>query len=207
MELKDHKPLASGDLSSGPFVILFSSYGSPSESPVPSAGGSTPVELTAAQRVSIRPLPYNNSKVSLYFTRDEFNEVVAGFCEYNTENDGNPFLLSPEKIHLTAEWKSPSSNGRVDFLVKSVNWAIECSREGNCLEDHISRFQPGGIYYPMIKSGEFRDYILLDFRTSMPKKVRDNVLFLYFIVYSDNYATYDIYDAKLNLMDRVALLE
>jgi len=178
MELKDHKPLASGDLSSGPFVILFSSYGSPSESPVPSAGGSTPVELTAAQRVSIRPLPYNNSKVSLYFTRDEFNEVVAGFCEYNTEND-----------------------------VKSVNWAIECSREGNCLEDHISRFQPGGIYYPMIKSGEFRDYILLDFRTSMPKKVRDNVLFLYFIVYSDNYATYDIYDAKLNLMDRVALLE
>jgi len=111
-------------------------------------------------------------------------------------------------LHLTPEWKGLSSNGEVDFHIRSVKWAIECVREGDRLKEHISGFQPGGRYYPMIASGEIRDYILLDFRTSMPKKARDDTPFLYFIVYSDGYATYQIYDAQLNLVvDKVALLQ
>jgi hypothetical protein len=63
----------------------------------------------------------------------------------------------------------------------------------------------------------------MDFRTSKPKKARgmvafspgstnanrlDDLPFLYFIICSDNYTTYEIYDAKLNLVvDEVALLE
>ena len=145
-------------------------------------------------------------------------------AQYKHELTRGCYLALDCELHLTVEWKGPSSGGRVDFLIKSVKWAIDCVRDGDRLEDHISRFQPGGLYYPMIESGEFRDYILLDFRTSMPRKARgkftfssdsstnayqsDDVPFLYFIVYSDNYATYEIYDAKLNLVvDKVALLE
>ena len=71
-------------LSSSPLIsIWFACRGS---------GGSSSVELTAAQRVSIRQLPYTNSNVSLYFTCDECNEVMAGSC--NTEKHGDP--PSPE---------------------------------------------------------------------------------------------------------------
>jgi hypothetical protein len=81
-------------------------------------------------------------------------------------------------LHLTPEWKGLSSNGEVGFHIRSVKWAFECVREGDRLKERISRFQPGGRYYPMIASGEIRDYILLDFRTSMPKKARGIVTFL-----------------------------
>jgi hypothetical protein len=57
----------------------------------------------------------------------------------------------------------------VDFQIKSVGWAIECLRDGNGLNEHIKRFQPpDGKYYRWVKSGEVQDYILLDFRQSMP---------------------------------------
>ena len=133
------------------------------------------------------------------------------------------YLILGCNLFLTPEWKSLSSNGRVDFQIKSVKWAIECVREGDRLDEHVSRFQLGGTYYPMIISGEIRDYILLDFRTSKPRKARgmvafssgstnadrlDAVPFLYFIVYSDNYTTYEIYDAKLNIVvNKTGLLQ
>ena len=75
-------------------------------------------------------------------------------------------------MFLTSEWRGPSSDGMVDFYIKPVKWAIECDRDGDRLPQHIGRFQPGGIYYPWIESGEIRDYILLDFRTSKPEKAR-----------------------------------
>jgi len=110
------------------------------------------------------------------------------------------------RLFLTSEWKSPSYDGRVDFCIKPVKWAIECSREGNRLRQHISRFQRGGIYYPLIAAGEICDYILLDFRTSKPDMIRDDVPFLYFVIFSEDYASYEIYDAKLNLVVEEVLL-
>jgi hypothetical protein len=81
-------------------------------------------------------------------------------------------------VYLTSEWTGTALSGRVDFQIKSVKWAIECVREGKNLEEHIARFQPpGGKYYKGVTSGEIRKYILLDFRTSMPKKAR-SMLFL-----------------------------
>jgi len=95
----------------------------------------------------------------------------------------------------------------VDFYIKPVKWAIKCLRDGSDLLEHIERFQLGGTYYPWIVSGEIQDYILLDFRTSKPTKIRDDALFLYSIVFSKDYTSYMIYDAKLNLVvERVALL-
>ena len=76
----------------------------------------------------------------------------------------NPFLKD--------EWKSQFSDGKVDFYIESVKWAIECDREGDRLHQYITKFRPGGIYYPMIASREIQDYILLDFRTSKPDNIR-----------------------------------
>ena len=104
--------------------------------------------------------------------------------------------------------------GRIDFRIKDMKWVIGCVREGNRIDEHVGRFQPGGRYYKWITSGEVKDYIILDFRTSKPQKVRgmvtsfcssglmnanrlDNVPFLYFIVFSDDYTSYQTYDASM----------
>ena len=83
-------------------------------------------------------------------------------------------------IYITSEWLGQLSAGRVDFQIKSVGWAIECLRDGNGLNEHIKRFQPpDGKYYRWVKSGEVQDYILLDFRQSMPQKVRGTICLIY----------------------------
>jgi hypothetical protein len=85
-----------------------------------------------------------------------------------------------------------------------VKWVIECVRDGDEIDEHIERLQQGGRYYNWIVSGEVKEYIILDFRTSKPRKARsmvissrslrlmnanrlDNVPFLYFIVFSNDY--------------------
>jgi len=135
------------------------------------------------------------------------------------------YLVLGGNVHLISEWAGRLLGGRVDFQVMPVKWAIECVREGDRLEDHIARFLPEGKYYKWIMSEEIKEYILLDFRKSKPRKVRgivifsiplgrrrlirlDNVPFLYFIVFSDDYTSYETYDAKLNLVgERMALLQ
>ena len=79
-------------------------------------------------------------------------------------------------IHLSSEWSGKEKSGRVDFLVKSQKWAIECVRDGDKLEENISRFQGGGRYRRRIDSGEVEEYILLDFRKSQPRKIRGMTL-------------------------------
>jgi hypothetical protein len=95
-----------------------------------------------------------------------------------------------------------------------VEWVIECVRDGDKIDEHIERFQQGGKYHKWITPGEIKDYIILDFRTSKPRKARsrlylsvplglvnanrlDHISFLYFIVFSHNYTRYQIYDASV----------
>jgi hypothetical protein len=153
--------------------------------------------------------------------------VQVRWCRPRKQNIHTSFLVLAitilgQNLFLTPEWRGSSSNGQVDFYIKSVKWAIECVREGDRLDQHIARFQPGGLYYPSIATEEILDYILLDFRTSKPNKNRgmfafspsstnvnrlDDIPFLYFIVFSKDYTSYEIYDAKLNLVvERVALV-
>jgi hypothetical protein len=69
-------------------------------------------------------------------------------------------------------------------------------------EEHIRRFEPPrGRYYKWIQSGEIQEYVILDFRTSQPQKIRPNTPFLYFVVFSKDYTRYKIYDAALNLVE------
>jgi hypothetical protein len=86
----------SSDGDEGRRVILFASYGSPAERPLIHGGvGSPSIELTANQRVSIRPLFDNSQEVSLYFTRLEFDDVVTRVCRRSGEY-GQPFHPSSE---------------------------------------------------------------------------------------------------------------
>jgi hypothetical protein len=110
-------------------------------------------------------------------------------------------------VCLTSEWSGSSLVGRIDFRIKDVKWVIECVREGDRIEEHIGRFQQGGRYYNWIQSGEVEEYIILDFRTSRPQKIRDNVPFLYFIVFSAGYTSYQTYDASMKSVgEEIALL-
>jgi hypothetical protein len=103
-------------------VILFSSYGSPAEIPLKhSPVGSPPIQFSANQRVSIRPLSDNNKEVSLYFTRPEFDDAVARLCKYYGTN-GQPFHPSPELLDYIWEFSNGHPAGTsvvVDALIHS----------------------------------------------------------------------------------------
>jgi hypothetical protein len=115
------KPIAS-DGNAGRRVILFSSYGSPALSPVKhSLVGSPPVELSVRQRVSIRPLSSNNQKVSIYFTRPEFDDVVTRVCKVANEHR-QPFRPSPELLDYIWEFSNGHPSGTrvvLDALINS----------------------------------------------------------------------------------------
>jgi hypothetical protein len=74
-------------------------------------------------------------------------------------------------IYLSSECSGEGNNGHMNFLVKSQKWAIECIRDGNRLEEHISKFEEGGRYHSWITSGDIQEYILLDFRKSPRQKI------------------------------------
>lgn len=120
------KPLSSG-AAGGPIVILFSSYGSPSETPVRVIPGSAPIQLSPQQRVSVRPLFENNQDVSMYFTRSEFNDVVARVCKFHNK-DGQPFLPSSELLDYLWEFTNGHPGGTravLDALIHSdVSFSI-----------------------------------------------------------------------------------
>ena len=65
-----------------------------------------------------------------------------------------------------------SKAGRIGFFLKQPGWGIEIFRDGDLLEQHVSRFTVGGAYRSW---AIINDYILLDFRTKGPKKKRSPV--------------------------------
>ena len=81
----------------GPLVIPFSSYGSPTGTPVVGPPGSAPIHFSPRQRVSVKPLFENNLQVSLYFTREEFSDVAVRVCQHQNQ-DSYKFLPSDELI-------------------------------------------------------------------------------------------------------------
>ena len=85
------KRQASG-AAAGPYIALFSSFGSPGEIPVRYSGGSAPVQLSDAQRVSLRPTVH--VEFGLFFDESEFLEVVHHAT--TKEQYGQPFVPAAE---------------------------------------------------------------------------------------------------------------
>jgi hypothetical protein len=124
------KPLAS-DAQSGPFVILFSSFGFPAGSPieVPIEMGSAPVQFRPDQRVSIQPLPYASPKVSLYFNREEFDDVVTRFSK---KDDRNRFIPSEELMQHIWELTNGHPGGVRAIIEILIHSEVSISQLDNC---------------------------------------------------------------------------
>ncbi|KAI9652428.1 MAG: hypothetical protein M1829_001650 [Trizodia sp. TS-e1964] len=122
---------ASGRIT-GPYIILFSSYGSPSPTPAVGPPGSAPVQLRASQRVSVRPLAENNQSVFLYFTRAEYDDVLQ-----------RPFLLAKDLRDYIWEL-SAGHPGAVRAIIKSLLEARE-----------IRPFRKQGLYINLANAADY----------------------------------------------------
>lgn len=78
---------------------------------------------------------------------------------------GGGVNICPELLSATGK-----RSGRIDLFVPGKKWGIELTWEGSELAEHDGRFGPLGAYGVWLSSNEMVDYILLDFRTSMPTK-------------------------------------
>lgn len=64
--------------------------------------------------------------------------------------------------------KGVKGGGAIDFYLESKKWGVEMTRDGEQLSSHYGRFQPGGNYHRWIWDGTLADWVLLDFRSTIP---------------------------------------
>ena len=83
------KPVA--DTCFGPMIALFSSYGSPLEGRP--AGKIGLMRFAFGQQMSIRPLTRDNIQFSIFFARQEFEDLIR-LTRSQSGVDGEPFVLS-----------------------------------------------------------------------------------------------------------------
>ncbi|CAA7269652.1 unnamed protein product [Cyclocybe aegerita] len=96
-------------------------------------------------------------------------------------------------IQMSPEYRTPhdaARQGRIDFLVIKRGWGIEIIRDGNELEQHGSRFKPGGAYHPWISGNILQEYVMLDFRRTTPMKAHPSLPQLFHVVFAEDYSTY-----------------
>ena len=104
------KPVA--DTRDGPMIALFGSYGSPTQGPGPYI---TPMHFAPEQRMSIRPSQVDNTQLSIFFTREEFEDIIAlmskqsGVC-------GQPFRLSRDCVDYLWLYSNGHPGGIVALL-------------------------------------------------------------------------------------------
>ncbi|PGH34375.1 hypothetical protein GX50_02742 [[Emmonsia] crescens] len=70
---------------------------------------------------------------------------------------------------------------------------------GQNLDEHVARFESGGRYFPWLQTQEIQEYIILDFRRSHPPK-KPGYDRLFYVVFSEDYTTYQLYNSKLDLI-------
>jgi len=130
-------------------------------------------------------------------------------AQYQAEFNRSLHSLIDGSVVMTPEFASAARAraGRIDFFVHGKKWGIECTREGDRLKDHISRFGAGGAYGKWLQSSDMEDYILLDFRTTVPIKKHSEYKNLFHVVFVDNHTQVSILDNKLQGQTTFALME
>lgn len=94
-------------------------------------------------------------------------------AQYQDEFYRSVFSATFGNVRLSPEFASARKAcvaGRIDFFIPVVKWGIEFTRDGNRLDEHSSRFAQSGAYGAWLKSGDMADYILLDCRTTIPRR-------------------------------------
>jgi hypothetical protein len=75
--------------------------------------------------VSVRPLFDNNPDVSLYFSRQEFDDVVRRVRNYHSA-DGQPFIPSSELVDYIWEFSNGHPGGVHALLDFLINLEVVC---------------------------------------------------------------------------------
>jgi len=78
--------------------------------------------------------------------------------------------LTRGNVRISPEYAAAfgSRAGRIDFFIPGKKWGIELTREGSKLDEHGSRFAKDGAYGQWLQTSDMEDYVLLDFRSTMP---------------------------------------
>jgi hypothetical protein len=89
------------------------------------------------------------------------------------------FQVCPE---LSIDFQGSSTSGEIDFYIDgNLRWGIELLIKGSKLKEHISRFEVGGLYYPLAVN----QFVVVDFRffeklAAPDVKFRENTIIVYF---------------------------
>lgn len=81
-------------------------------------------------------------------------------------------ILTHGNVRISPEYAAAAGSrpGRIDFFIPSMKWGIEVTRDGSKLEEHNARFADNGAYGQWLKTSDMKDYVLLDFRGTMPTR-------------------------------------
>jgi hypothetical protein len=101
----------------------------------------------------------------------------------------------------------------VDFTIDGPDWGVEIIRDGNRISEHIERFNPGGLYYPWIQSGQLKDWIILDCRntsyyttpSASAATASASSSKLWRVIFTVDYAMVDLWDSRNLQIDHFGL--
>lgn len=128
----------------------------------------TPLELAIRAIRGFRPCQLSDPPRSLA------GNTLPLEDQYQKEFYRCLFMLLDGHVVTSPEYvvKPGAKGGTIDFLIAQKKWGLELLRERDRLVEHVKRFEPGGQYFSMIKSGDMEEYIVLDFTVKQPKKPR-----------------------------------
>ena len=138
-------------------------------------------------------------------------------AQYQDEYYRCVHTLTQGNVRISPEYAAAAGSrpGRIDFFIPSMKWGIEVTRDGSKLEEHNARFADDGAYGKWLKTSDMDDYVLLDFRSTMPtrshpgKRVAaispwpvltgdQGIKNLYHMVFIEGKTQLEIYDNQLN---------
>ncbi|KAE8349397.1 hypothetical protein BDV28DRAFT_141319 [Aspergillus coremiiformis] len=90
-----------------------------------------------------------------------------------------------------------------------MKWGIELLRDNDRISEHLTRFMPGGQYYPLVQEHNMDQWIVLNFTNRCPSKKRTEYLGrLYHVVFTtSDFRSVEILRADLELESAFSLLE
>lgn len=106
------------------FLLLLSSYGSPSAATIPTQPGCSPIVLSTQCRISIQQLLQTNPLVGLYFTRKEFDDMLRRYSQ-TFVSSGQPFYLSKDASNYVWQFINGHPSA-VRFLLEYLAYSSVC---------------------------------------------------------------------------------
>jgi hypothetical protein len=113
---------------------------------------------------------------------------------YQDEFYRSLFRILGFSAKISSEW-SGDKRGRIDFLLPEARWGIEVLRDGDRLRDHCERFVGNGSYTPWINDGRLVDWLIIDCRTSKPRRYDVPRTKLWRAVFSKDFSSVEVLDS------------